>query len=47
MGSCTNNDLIATMSAMETSLMELGHTMEAGAGVGAAEKVLTTLKSEA
>jgi aspartate aminotransferase-like enzyme len=47
MGSCTSNDLVATMSAMEMSLMELGHEMEAGAGVGAAEKVLTTLRTEA
>ena len=47
MGNCTNNDLVATMSAMETSLLELGHEMEAGAGVGAAEKVLTSLKTEA
>ena len=46
-GNCTSNDLVATMSAMEMSLMELGHEMEAGAGVGAAEKVLTTLKTEA
>jgi len=47
MGNCTNNDLVATMSAMETSLMELGYEMDAGAGVGAVEKVLTTLKTEA
>jgi len=29
------------------SLMELGYEMEPGAGVGAAEKILTTLKTEA
>jgi len=47
MGNATNNDLVATMSALEMSLMELGYEMEPGAGVGAAEKILTTLKTEA
>jgi aspartate aminotransferase-like enzyme len=47
MGNATNNDVVATMSALEMSLMELGYEMEPGAGVGAAEKILTTLKTEA
>jgi aspartate aminotransferase-like enzyme len=47
MGNATNNDIVATMSALEMSLMELGYEMEPGAGVGAAEKILTTLKTEA
>ena len=47
MGSATTNDIIATMGAMEMALMELGYEMEAGAGVGAAEKVLVTHKAEA
>ena len=47
MGSATSNDVVATMSALEMSLMELGHDMEPGAGVAATEKVLTTLKAEA
>ena len=42
MGNCTSNDLVATMSAMEMSLKELGHKMDVGSGVGAAEKVLAT-----
>jgi hypothetical protein len=29
------------------ALMELGHEMEPGAGIGAAEKVLVTHKTEA
>jgi len=47
MGNATNNDVVATMSALEMALMELGHDMEAGAGVGAAEKVLVTQRTEA
>ena len=47
MGNATCNDLVATMSALEMSLMELGYEMEPGAGVGAAEEVLVTLGSEA
>jgi len=35
------------MSALEMSLMELGYEMEPGAGVGAAEEVLVTLRVEA
>jgi alanine-glyoxylate transaminase/serine-glyoxylate transaminase/serine-pyruvate transaminase len=47
MGNATNNDVVATMSALEMALMELGHNMEAGVGVGAAEKVLVTHRTEA
>ncbi|UCH57178.1 MAG: alanine--glyoxylate aminotransferase family protein [Candidatus Bathyarchaeota archaeon] len=47
MGNVTTNDLVATMSALEMSLMELGHDMEPGAGLGAAEKVLATHRTEA
>ena len=47
MGNVTNNDIVATMSALEMSLLELGYKMEAGAGVGKAEEVLTTLRTEA
>ncbi len=47
MGSATSNDVVATMSALEMSLMELGYDMEPGSGVGTTEKILTTLKTEA
>jgi len=47
MGNVTSNDIAATMSALEMSLMELGYDMEPGAGLGAAEKVLTTHRTEA
>jgi aspartate aminotransferase-like enzyme len=47
MGNVTNNDITATMSALEMSLMELGYEMEPGAGLGAAERVLTTKLTEA
>ncbi|TET72410.1 alanine--glyoxylate aminotransferase family protein, partial [Candidatus Bathyarchaeota archaeon] len=47
MGNATSNDIVATMSALEMSLMELGYEMEPGAGVGAAEEVLVTLRVEA
>jgi aspartate aminotransferase-like enzyme len=47
MGNATSNDIVATMSALEMSLMELGYEMEPGAGVGATEEVLTTLRTEA
>ena len=47
MGNVTSNDLIATMSALEMSLMELGYDMEPGSGLGAAEEVLTTHRTEA
>ncbi|MGD2201718.1 MAG: aminotransferase class V-fold PLP-dependent enzyme, partial [Candidatus Bathyarchaeota archaeon] len=47
MGNVTNNDVVATISAFEMSLMELGYDMEPGAGVSAAEKVLTTIRTEA
>ena len=47
MGNATSNDIVATMSALEMSLMELGYEMEPGAGVGTAEKVLVTLRVEA
>jgi alanine-glyoxylate transaminase/serine-glyoxylate transaminase/serine-pyruvate transaminase len=46
MGSATTNDIVATMSALEMALMELGHDMEAGSGVGAAEEVLSTHRTE-
>jgi aspartate aminotransferase-like enzyme len=46
MGNVTNNDIVATMSAMEMSLMELGYEIEPGAGVGAAEKVLISHRTE-
>ena len=46
MGSATTNDVIATMTALEMSLMELGYKMDPGTGVGAAEKVLTTYATE-
>ena len=47
MGNVTSNDLVATMSALEMSLMELGYDMEPGSGIGATEKVLTTHRTEA
>lgn len=47
MGNVTTNDMVATMSALEMALMELGHEMVPGAGVGAAEKILVTHKTEA
>ena len=47
MGNVTANDLVATMSALEMSLMELGHKMEPGVSLGATEKVLTSHKTEA
>ncbi|UCD44334.1 MAG: alanine--glyoxylate aminotransferase family protein [Candidatus Bathyarchaeota archaeon] len=47
MGNATSNDIVATLSALEMSLMELGYDMDAGSGVGAMEKVLTTHLSEA
>jgi aspartate aminotransferase-like enzyme len=47
MGNATSNDVVATMSALEMSLMELGYEMEPGSGVGGAEEVLTTLRTEA
>jgi aspartate aminotransferase-like enzyme len=47
MGNATSNDIVATLSALEMSLMELGYDMDAGSGVGAMEKVLTTHLTEA
>lgn len=47
MGNITTNDMVATISALEMALMELGYEMVPGAGVGAAEKVLVTHKTEA
>ena len=47
MGNVTTNDLIATMSAIEMSLLELGHEMDPGSGLGAAEMVLTSHRTEA
>jgi len=47
MGNVTTNDIVATMSALEMALIELGHEMVPGAGIGAAEKVLVTHKTEA
>jgi aspartate aminotransferase-like enzyme len=47
MGNATNNDVIATMSALEMALMELGYDMEPGEGIGAAEKILVTHRTEA
>jgi aspartate aminotransferase-like enzyme len=47
MGNVTNNDIVATMSALEMSLMELGYDMEPGSGLGAAEKTLTAHRTEA
>ena len=47
MGNVTTNDMVATMGALEMALMELGYEMEAGAGVGAAEKVIVTHRTEA
>ncbi|MFQ6053807.1 MAG: pyridoxal-phosphate-dependent aminotransferase family protein [Candidatus Bathyarchaeia archaeon] len=47
MGNVTTNDIVATMAALEMALMELGYEMEAGAGVGAAERVLTAHETEA
>ena len=46
MGNVTNNDIVATMSAVEMSLMELGYEIKPGAGVGAAEKVLVSHRTE-
>ncbi len=45
MGNCTYSDLVATISAMEISLKELGHKMDMGAGVGAAEEVFISNKT--
>jgi len=47
MGNVTTNDIIATMGALEMSLMELGYEMELGAGVGATEKALASHRTEA
>ncbi|MFB0557991.1 MAG: alanine--glyoxylate aminotransferase family protein, partial [Candidatus Bathyarchaeia archaeon] len=47
MGNVTINDLVATMSALEMSLLELGHDMEPGAGLSVAEKILTSHSTEA
>jgi alanine-glyoxylate transaminase/serine-glyoxylate transaminase/serine-pyruvate transaminase len=47
MGNVTTNDMVATIGALEMALMELGYEMEAGAGVGAAEKTLVTHRTEA
>jgi aspartate aminotransferase-like enzyme len=47
MGNVTNNDIIATLSALEMSLMKLGYDMEPGSGLGTAEKILTLHKTEA
>ncbi|MBQ03786.1 aminotransferase [Candidatus Bathyarchaeota archaeon] len=47
MGNVTNNDIIATLSALEMSLMKLGYDMEPGSGLGTAEKILTSHKTEA
>ena len=45
MGNCTFSDLVATMSSMEISLKELGHKMDMGTGVGAAEEVFISNKT--
>jgi len=47
MGNVTTNDIVATMSALEMALMDLGYEMEPGSGVGSAEKVLVTHRTEA
>lgn len=41
MGSVTINDLVATLSALEMTLMGLGYDVHPGEGVGAAEKILS------
>lgn len=38
MGCVTTNDVVATLAALEMSLMELGYQVEAGTAVGEAEK---------
>ena len=43
MGTVTANDVVATLAALEMSLMELGYPVEAGTAVGEAEKQLTRL----
>lgn len=47
MGNASTNDLLATMSAFEMSLMEMGYEMTPGSGIGAMEQVLITHLSEA
>jgi len=47
MANVSTNDIVSTLSSIEMALMELGHEMEPGAGIGAAEKVLVTHKTEA
>lgn len=47
MGNVTTNDIVATMGALEMALMDLGYEMEPGAGVGAAEKILVSHRTEA
>ncbi len=41
MGSVTNNDLIATVAAIENSLVQSGHSCKIGAGLKAAQDILT------
>jgi aspartate aminotransferase-like enzyme len=47
MGNATVNDIVATLSTFEMSLMELGYDIKPGTGVGAAEKILVSHRTEA
>ncbi len=47
MGNVTTNDIVATMSALEMSLLELGHDMESGAGLSVSERILPSHRTEA
>jgi aspartate aminotransferase-like enzyme len=43
MGNVDQNDIIATLSAIETSLKNLGYNIDLGSGLAAAEKrILST-----
>lgn len=44
MGYCDTLDVIATLSALEKSLRDLGHSVDLGSGVRAAEEVLMATK---
>ena len=43
MGAVTVGDVLATVAAIERSLLDLGYPVERGAGVAAAQNVLTQL----
>ena len=46
MGSATTNDVIATLSALEMAMTEFGYKTTLGSGVGAAEQILISHRTE-